>query len=191
MLRIENASLELGSKVLFRDLNFHLQTGQLLHIAGPNGIGKSSLLKALMGQVPLTKGSLHWNCKNKSYVPQLANMSFHINLTLRDVLNTLLDIYNEQSVVELGLLDSASLDLCWNSASGGERQRTLLTQAFLSGSDVLILDEPMNHLDKGRSAKVFELMKDFVSAGKRSLIYVSHNTFSSSDATTLNLRDCT
>lgn len=185
MLRLENAHLELGSKVLFRDLNVHLEAGQLLNIAGPNGIGKSSLLKVLVGQVPLSKGSILWNCKHRCYVPQLANMSFHINLTLRDVLSLFFNRDHchsdgrrdlEKSVLELGLLDSASLDLCWNSASGGERQRTLLTQAFLSGSEVLILDEPTNHLDKERSAKVFELMKAYASDGKRSLIYVSHDT---------------
>ena len=175
MLRLQNASLVLASsKVLFRNLNFELKAGDLVHLVGPNGIGKSSFLKTLAGHLALSEGSVLWSGKVKHYLPQLANLNFHVNLTLRDVLKINLQNYCEQSVLELGLLDAAALELSWNSASGGERQRTLLTQTFLSKAEVLLLDEPTNHLDKERSKKIFELMTHYVASCERAIVYVSH-----------------
>lgn len=195
MLHVENASLAFSSKTLFRNLHLHLEGGQILQVVGPNGIGKSSLLRVLAGFTPFSSGTMKWNVPSKdiAYLPQLANMSFHIHLTLRDVLKiSLLKHYKESSVLDLGFLNSQSLDLNWNSASGGERQRTLITRSFLSSAKVLLLDEPTNHLDKDKADKVLAHMHHYIANKDKAIVFVSHKPsleFTDASIRALNLKD--
>ena len=178
MIHLRNASFVYREgKTVFQNLNLSLEAGQILQVIGPNGIGKSSLLKVIVGHMPLSEGVVEKNILPSEifYLPQLANLSFHIHLKLEDVLKILLlEKYNYEHVIRLGFLDAASLKLNWNSASGGERQRTLLTVAFLSKSKVLLLDEPSNHLDAERSKKLLQEISRYVEKGERSVIIVSH-----------------
>src|SRR5690606_37113443 len=110
--------------------------------------------------------------------PQLQNVAFHLPLTLWDVLRiSHAGPLQEEDVLRFGLLQARHLKLAWNTASGGEKKRTLLTRALLHRPRVLILDEPLNHLDHASRDQVSQVLDDFVAGDKqqRSIILVSHD----------------
>ncbi len=163
---------------LAEGLNFSLCPGEILLIKGPNGIGKTSLLEILAGNRSPLRGKPQWQLSQREifYLPQLHNREFHISLTLRDILSFSSQVTDEELRENCqGLLTVSQLDLSWNTASGGERQKTLLCRALLKNPKVLILDEPLNHLDV-RSRKNFEIvLRNFVADGQRAIIMVGHH----------------
>lgn len=163
-------------------IDFRLSAGECLVVRGPNGSGKTTLLKALMGQHKSFRGrlALHLPSTKVGVLPQLSNMRFHIPLTLADVLSISQPETPEHATLEraekLGLLEKESFALDWNSASGGERQRTLLTRVFLPAPELLILDEPGNHLDRKSREKLARALNSYLQEApdKRAILLVTH-----------------
>lgn len=165
-------------KPLARGVEFELGEGELLVVRGPNGSGKSTLLRVLLGHLKPTAGALEVGVPRRriAVLPQLQNTEFHLPMTLRDVLEVSLKRrLRGGEVVDVGLLDAAQLDLSWNTASGGERKRTLLTRLLLESPELLLLDEPMNHLDPESRERVRKAVLGFVAGSPgRSVVLVSH-----------------
>lgn len=184
-----------GGRALQSNLNFEVKHGQLFLIRGANGSGKSTLLKVLLKEWRLDNGALHISPEPEQihYIPQLENTEVHLPLTLKDVLRFSLPHFDPESLQPLGLLAQDQLAHGWNSASGGERKRVLLLRALLSKPQLLILDEPMNHLDKFSRAAMIRAMHDFLrDANHRCIVMVCHQGLSSEeqqkfDLTELNL----
>ena len=167
---------------LVAGLAYDLMPGGIVAIAGPNGTGKSTLLKIIMGELKAARGSVTFANKSVGYLSQLHNREFHIPLSLADVLSLgVPGRFNPAAATALGLLAAEELDLAWNTASGGERQKTLLTQVLMTQPQVLILDEPMNHLDNVTRGKLYAVLRDFVANGKRAILMVCHEKLITSD----------
>lgn len=164
---------------LIHRLGFDLNHGELMIITGPNGIGKSTLLRLLLGEGKQTAGSIQWQVPMAriGFLSQLHNREFHISLTLADILSFSRKVdpqrINEHSH---GLLQADHLDRAWNTASGGERQKTLLTRVFLKDPTVLILDEPMNHLDVTGRQQLRAALQHFIGDGQHAVIMVGHES---------------
>jgi ATPase subunit of ABC transporter with duplicated ATPase domains len=162
---------------LVRALSFNVSPGQIVAVTGPNGIGKSTLLRVLLGERPPSSGSVQLavDRRDVAYLSQLHNREFHIPLTLADVLSFATHgRLDSESAVAVGLLTREQLSIAWNSASGGERQKTLLTQVFLGRPRLLILDEPMNHLDASGRRQLQEALARFTTGGEHAAIMVCH-----------------
>lgn len=165
-------------RVLFQNIDFKVLAGELLFISGPNGSGKSTLLKMILGQIAPTHGKVrvHLPQHQIAYIPQVQNSDIHLPLTLFETI----EIHHPKrlknlSITSLGLLTVDHLKLTWKNASGGEKQRTLLTSSLLQDPKLLILDEPLNHLDKSSRSIVLKGLIDFMLHGNdRSIILVSH-----------------
>lgn len=166
------------TKVLARDLAFELRSGEVLHVRGPNGSGKSTLLRVLLGmQKPLSghidlRVPLAWT----ALLPQLQSLGLHLPMTLEDVLAIALPRAGlRERVLATGLLEESQLRLQWNTASGGEKKRTLLARALLREPALLLLDEPMNHLDALSRARVARALKDYIEGGpRRAIVLITH-----------------
>jgi zinc transport system ATP-binding protein len=144
---------------LFEDINFELSPGQILMIEGANGSGKTTLVKVILGLHPYYQGIVKNDFSETTYLPQIGNVQFFLPLTVLDVIQLQAPHANEESVLNLGLLtDKNSLSRPWNTASGGERQKSLLTRAFLRFGHILVLDEPFNHLDKVARHQLVDLI---------------------------------
>jgi ABC-type Mn2+/Zn2+ transport system ATPase subunit len=196
MLTAENVSVRTpDGRTLLTGLCFRLRPGRTLVIQGPNGIGKTTLLRACLGEHGLLDGMLKKQVAtgDTAYLPQLQNTELHLPLTLREVLQTeLMPAAVAENVTVSRLMSPAVLDRAWNSASGGERQKTLLLRALLQQKKLLVLDEPMNHLDSNARVQVAAVLADYTKDEGRSLIVVSHESENAAffpDADILKLTD--
>lgn len=169
LLNISDFDLKtIDGTVLKKNLSINFSREQILLISGPNGSGKTTLIHCLLKNLSQNKIPVE-------YVPQLANIESSWPLTIEDVLALSLGDVSSDDIQKLGLIHPNHLSLLWNTASGGERKRTLLTRAILLKPQVLVLDEPFNHLDHESTALISfclgRLIREKTLSG---LILVSH-----------------
>jgi ABC-type cobalamin/Fe3+-siderophores transport system ATPase subunit len=147
---------------------------QALLISGANGSGKTTLLRALLQMHPLNQGQVHWLApKNlRGYLPQLQMTHTHLPFLLSDL------IEDQAAALKLGLLEERHLRIAWNSASGGERKRALLTRILLTKPEAIILDEPLNHLDSESRLMIVRQVRRYLEEpnAARIAVIVSHDS---------------
>ena len=193
MLKIERAALRLGGRLLFRDLDMDVAAGQWVCVTGESGCGKTSLLRAVLGFLPLEAGrvsvcgedlSLHTVeriRRRTAYVPQelflpadtveeMLRIPFDLKANRRIPFSTegLFRIWDTLGL-EHGLLRRKVGQL-----SGGQRQRIVLSMAALLGKRLLLADEPTSALDEESVGKVAGLLRG-MAAGGAAVVSVSHN----------------
>jgi ABC-type Mn2+/Zn2+ transport system ATPase subunit len=154
-------------------LNLKIESGDVVFLNGDNGSGKSTLLKTILGLHKTYEGhfSFHLSKDDIQYLPQLGNISFHLPLTLLDILNGA----DTKSV----LLNGLDLSKKWNTASGGERQKVLLAGILASRPKFLILDEPFNHVDKDSGTALENALAEyFKNTPESALLMISHRPVS-------------
>jgi ATPase subunit of ABC transporter with duplicated ATPase domains len=176
LLKVESLSYSThGGRPLVRGLSFTLNRGEFLAVVGPNGIGKSTLLQIVLGEAAPDAGRVQLNTRSFSFLSQLHNREFHIPLRLLDVIQLQLSMPAKiEEVTGLGLLTTNELDLAWNTASGGERQKTLLTGLLLKKPDLLLLDEPMNHLDSWTRKTLMDYLSLITKSKQCAVLMVCH-----------------
>ena len=169
----KNISCIRGNKLLFKNLNFKLFSGELLLIKGANGSGKTSLLKILSGLLKPISGSIIVNKKGMNLLKDEYFKYFeyvgHENaiksaLTVRENLNFYLKIKKdltkknfEKSIKIFNLKNL--LDVKIENLSSGEKRRVSLSRLILSNSKIWFLDEPTNGLDKINTLNFFKILK--------------------------------
>jgi macrolide transport system ATP-binding/permease protein len=174
----ENFVLHGPKGPLFEPLSFSLNGGNILGLVGPNGIGKSLLLKCLAtGVAPHPfrwTGSLKTLGKSSGngvfFLPQLQTPEIHMPFQLGEIAS-----FERKLSVTMQWFDKKTFSKPWNKASGGEKMQALLARAFASEAQLLVLDEPFNHLDLRSMAFVREAMRAYVETSlNRSIVFVSH-----------------
>jgi ATP-binding cassette subfamily F protein uup len=180
VIELRAVSMQLGDRVLFRDLNLDLAAGERLGVIGRNGLGKSTLLKLMLGELQPTIGEVLLGAQTDiNYVDQ--------NRCAIDDRNTVWEEVGEGSeVVHLGderislraylrrfLFTEDRINSKIERLSGGERSRLILAKILKHGGNVLLLDEPTNDLDLGTLRLLEEALVGF--AG--SAVVVSHDRY--------------
>ncbi|MGV1861999.1 ABC transporter ATP-binding protein [Rhizobium rhizogenes] len=184
MLWIEAASQSYdGMRWQFRDLDLGLKAGEIVAILGPNGRGKSTLLRVLAGLLKPTSGKLGLNART-GFVPQEFSGSFaysvldvvlmgrarHIALfqTPRKI-----DIEKAMEALRTtGMADHASRNI--NTLSGGERQLVLIARALAGENVVLLLDEPASALDLRNQDVVLSLLGELADRDNLAIAFTTH-----------------
>lgn len=189
-IRFSNFALIEGSQTILSEVSTTFEAGLWHGIMGPNGGGKSSLLKSLLG-LNNHKGqiSLNWPTsdgkteKRFGYVPQISNIDGTLPVTVHDFLiisGFRQSIWRRRTLPEALLQALAKVNLDTKLArrigdlSGGEKQRLLLVMALFYQPNVLILDEPSTGLDKTGLKLSLELVSEFQHAGG-TVLMVEHN----------------
>ncbi len=175
-LELENLSHGFENEVLFEKGDLLLKAGEKLAIIGENGVGKTTLLRCLINELSPLDGVVKWS-ENASvgYSPQDSSKFFHCDLTLMDWMSQWRrPCHNDLSVRGmLGRLlftdDDANKKA--RNCSGGEKNRLLFGMLMMQDINVLIMDEPTNHMDMEAIEALNNALKDF----EGTLIFVSHD----------------
>lgn len=186
MLEVKNYSLNYGGYQILDNINFSLDKGKVLGIVGPSGVGKTSLIKGLVGIYKGTEGMLLYdgeeiydnpNVKRKiAFVPDEHN-SFYL-ITLRDIINFYKGLYpefNEERFYKINKVFKIPLNKRFLQLSKGMKMRVNLMIAFSLNAELLVLDEPTSGLDPILKEKVLKMIIEEVSDGDKSVIISSHN----------------
>ncbi|MGA0806318.1 MAG: metal ABC transporter ATP-binding protein [Pseudohongiellaceae bacterium] len=187
-IHVENLSLRLGASQILDQLSFSVAAGSIHCLIGPNGGGKTSTLRCLLGQMPHTGNIRYeWHGAQRSigYVPQLIELERTLPLTITDFLTIVSQnspAFNgmkkqvkpaiEAALSRAGLFDKRKYMI--GSLSGGERQRLLFAQALIPEPALLVLDEPMTSLDEGGSRLFEQLIRDIHASGT-TVLWINHD----------------
>ena len=197
MLQGNHITVRYGSFTVVDDLSFHLEEGQWLMLAGPNGAGKSTLIEAIAQGVPYT-GSILWKGED---IRTLKPSGLAQKIGVLAQKNNVGYAYTVEEVVNLGryaykaglfsggddggktevekALDMTGLTGLRHASmltlSGGETQRVFLAQVFAQNPQVLILDEPANHLDLKYQQHIFSLIREWLKEPGRAVLSVVHD----------------
>lgn len=165
-----------GRKVLCRGMRLDVMRGEKIAIIGPNGVGKSSLLKAIQELIPLEEGHFEWGQKVKTTYYEQENRQLHPEKTaINEIWDRFPNLYEVQvrSILGQVLLSGDDVYKLVGSLSGGERAKVAFAVMMLERGNVLILDEPTNHLDIGSK----EMLEDALEAFDGTIIMVSHDRY--------------
>ncbi len=153
-------------KLQFSGFNFHIYSGQNIALVGPNGCGKTTLLRVMVGEREVTQGELHLGSMAKiGYFSQHQLEILHMDNTVLAEIRRLSDPRSTEeelmSVLGLFLLGQAFFERRVGTLSGGEKSRLVLAVLFLRRCNFLVLDEPTNHLDLESREALIEALAGF------------------------------
>lgn len=192
IIKIRNLNFSYNKQVVLEGINLDYSSDEFLAIIGPNGGGKSTLLKLILGLLKPQSGEIKLFGKEPSevskfigYVPQnfLSNQSFPM-MVLEVVLMGLIDkkifgFYSkDEKALALSALEKVGMSEFANARigelSGGQRQRVYIARALCANAKVLILDEPTASIDTKGQAEIYEILKG-INANGVGVVLVSHD----------------
>lgn len=193
MIQLDHVSLSFKDQHILKDFTEHIHPQELVGISGKSGCGKSSLLRAMLGFVPLSEGSIRIDGltlepstiaeirKKIAYLPQDLNFPME---SVRDMVRIPFELhanrqlrFSEEELFDLWArlnLDRKLYDRKVHKISGGQRQRILLSVMAMLHKPLCLIDEPSSALDSDSSEKVLELLLRLREDGS-TLVVVSHD----------------
>lgn len=196
-VRVSGLSVSYGKTAVLHDVSVDFAAGRLTALAGPNGCGKSTLLKAIMGFLPTLTGTIHIGDRPSSelgrralarriaYLPQectcpdymtlgeLVELSAHARTSMFGGPSEADRALFRQALQSVGLADKAHCQV--NSLSGGQRQRAWIAMVLAQDTEIVLLDEPVNHLDMKYQYAVLDLVRTLTVHHGKTVIVVLHD----------------
>lgn len=192
VVSIENLSVDLGGRTVLEDVNLEVKEGDFLGLIGPNGGGKTTLLRAILGLIKPSRGrvlvlgtSPEAARKRVGYLPQKSLFDQKFPISALEVVMMgrygkmgLFGRYSSEdrdaalaALSAVRMLEHADREI--GSLSGGQQQRIFVARALVSDPDLLLLDEPANGIDSSRQREFYELLSELNE--KMTIIMVSHD----------------
>lgn len=191
LLKIENASVSLQGNLVLEDVNFEIRKGDFIGVIGPNGGGKTTLVKLILGLIKPDKGKIIYTIPHDTgnskigYLPQVHAFDKKFPITVQDVILSGLpathkfvsrhsNAEKEKAVYWMDRLGIASMSKKpIGNLSGGEMQRVFLCRSLISEPELLILDEPDTYVDNLFEKELYEELREL--NHKMAVLLVSHD----------------
>jgi ATP-binding cassette subfamily F protein uup len=181
ILELHRLSKSYSGKVLFTDIEHNFQNMERIGIIGPNGCGKTTLLKIILGEEKPDSGTVKTGINTHFAYYKQDEDSFDPNLTVYEYIAQFAEVIktaegNKVTATEMlkrFLFDGKMQQMKLGALSGGERKRLYLLKALMFGANFIIMDEPTNDLD----IRTLEILEDYLDAFKGCLLIVSHDRF--------------
>jgi len=193
-VRFDHATLAYGRREVWRELSLRVEPGSFVAVLGPNGSGKTSLLRVVLGLAAMSAGSVEVLGQPPrrgnpaiGYVPQAQALDRDLPLRGRDLVRLGLDghrwgvgrpdrtsarrVAEAIASVEAGAYADAPI----GRLSGGERQRLRIAQALVGDPQLLLCDEPLAHLDLRHQGEITELVGAWHRRTGRTVLFVTHD----------------
>jgi len=192
-IHIENLTVYYGETPAIKNVCMDVNQGEFLGIIGPNGGGKSTLLKAVLGLTPITSGKiqiygkkLNKNRSSVGYVPQFATMDRRFPISALEVVLTggikpgvspFMKYSNADKEISYEQLKRVGIERLANrqisALSGGEFQRLLIARALTINPEILLLDEPTASVDASSRDQIYDLLEDLNK--KMTIVLATHD----------------
>jgi ABC-type Mn2+/Zn2+ transport system ATPase subunit len=186
LIRFNEADLGYGKTPVLRQVSCAIASGESVGLVGPNGSGKTTFLRAVLGLLKPSRGSVETDRGRRfAYVPQAENLNFFWPLTVREAV--LLAFRSKRAWGRLTAEERDSAESAMertgitpiagrllSEVSGGQRQRTILAQALSQKPDVLLLDEPTRGLDVVAEEDLLSLIQQITAERRMTLLFVTH-----------------
>ncbi|MFJ8077605.1 metal ABC transporter ATP-binding protein [Streptomyces sp. NPDC096176] len=193
VISLRGTALAYGDRVLWRDLDLDVRPGEFLAVLGPNGSGKTSLLRVILGRLQLTAGSLtvlgrapRRGSRHVGYVPQQKTLPAHTMLRARDLVQLGLDGHRwglslapgttrrrvDDILASVGATPFANVPV--SRLSGGEQQRLRIAQALATDPRIMLCDEPLLSLDLQYQRTVTDLVEGRRRSADTAVVFVTH-----------------
>lgn len=192
-IKIQNLTVTYQEKAVLEDINYELPTSKLIGVIGANGSGKTTMLKSIMGLLPLKSGDIKIFDKplseirqKVSYVPQRSLVDWDFPASVLDVVlmgrinpaNIFKKITAQdkeianEAIQKVGLQDFAKRQI--SQLSGGQQQRVFLARALAQQAEIYLLDEPFVAIDIATENTIIDLLKEMRQQGK-TIVVVHHD----------------
>jgi len=182
-----NVNLTLGGLHILRDVSFRIESGDLACVIGPNGGGKTCLIRSLLGQMPHS-GDVRYeggSAVQLGYVPQFLEIDRTLPLTVTNIMSIMVQrtpaffgVKKKYSTQINAALDRAGFDgkrdRRFGGLSGGERQRVLFAQALMPEPNLLVLDEPTASMDEAGARRIEEVVLELNALGT-TVLWINHD----------------
>lgn len=183
LIEIDNITVNYDHIEAISSLSLTIEKGDFIAIVGPNGGGKSTLIKAVLGLVKPSTGCVCYKCNNKGdkdvkigYVPQISEINRSFPITVKEAVITgvlpkkvsMFHRYSKEDYDQVDkVLNKVGLSHCKDrqigELSGGEFKKVLIARSLLTDPDVLLLDEPNAMIDVKSQKQILELLKELSS----------------------------
>ncbi|MFT6106389.1 MAG: zinc transport system ATP-binding protein [Rickettsiales bacterium] len=180
LAKLTNISLALDGQEILRNINLELKKGEITTLIGPNGGGKTSIARILVGILDPSSGEVFLKKNTKiGYMPQRLEIERTIPLRVIDFLNLNSDPKLAQRPFILSIIKKLGLEKIIEKSihqiSGGQLQKSLFVKALIANPDILVLDEPTGCMDIAAQGDFYQIIEEIRDQKHCAILIISHD----------------